>query len=58
MSEDDHDPLRGDVDALIDQNLKLMYQELLKESLPDRFQDLLAVIRAEDQLNAKKDGDA
>ncbi|MCK0120446.1 hypothetical protein MWU61_07825 [Loktanella sp. F6476L] len=35
-----------------------MYQELLKESLPDRFQDLLAVIRAEDQLNAKKDGDA
>lgn len=57
MSDDDHDPIRDDVDGLIDQNIKLMYQELLKEGLPDRFKDLLDVIRAEDRLNAKMDGD-
>lgn len=57
MAEDDQDPLPGDVDALIDMNLKFMYRELINESLPDRFQDLLAVIKAEDQLKAQKGGD-
>lgn len=57
MADDDRDPLPADVDALIDQNLKFMYRELLNESLPDRFQDLLAVIKAEDAINAAKDGD-
>lgn len=57
MAEDDQDPLRNDIDTLIDENLKVMYRELINESLPDRFQDLLAVIKAEDQLKAKKSVD-
>ena len=57
MAEDDKDPLSGEVDALIDKNLKMMYRELIDESLPDRFQDLLAVIKAEDSLKSQKEGD-
>lgn len=57
MAEDDKDPLSGEVDALIDKNLKMMYRELIDECLPDRFQDLLAVIKAEDSLNSQKEGD-
>ena len=40
--------------ALIDQNLKLVYSDLAKEELPDRFKDLLAVLKAQD---AQPDGD-
>lgn len=58
MSEGDHDPFEDDVHGLIDQNIKLMYQEILNEGIPDRFKDLLAVIRAEDQLDAKKGGES
>lgn len=57
MAEDDHDPLPGDVDALIDENLKSMYRDLINESLPHRFQDLLAIIKAEDQLKAQEGDD-
>jgi hypothetical protein len=57
MSEQDQDPRQGDVNALIDQNLKIMYQDLINESLPDRFRDLLAVIKAEDQLKSQKGDD-
>lgn len=57
MAEDDQNRLPDEVDALIDMNLRLMYRELIDESLPDRFQDLLAIIKAEDQLNADKGGD-
>jgi hypothetical protein len=56
MSENAQDPFGGDVDALIDQNLKLMYQDIIDESLPDRFQDILAVIRAEGRLNTARGG--
>ncbi len=34
--------------ALIDQNLKLVYADLASEELPDRFKDLLAVLKAQD----------
>lgn len=36
------------VATLIDQNLKLIYSDLAKEDLPDRFKDLLAVLKAQD----------
>ena len=35
--------------ALIDQNLKLVYSDLAKEDLPDRFKDLLDVLKAQDK---------
>jgi len=57
MADDTQDQLPDDVDALIDMNLKVMYRDLINESLPDRFQDLLAVIKAEDQLKADKEDD-
>lgn len=37
---------------LIDENLKLVYSDLVQEELPDRFKDLLAVLKAQD---AEKD---
>ena len=39
--------------ALIDQNLKLVYSDLAQEDLPDRFKDLLDVLKAQD---AERDG--
>ncbi|MCK0167193.1 hypothetical protein MWU52_06495 [Jannaschia sp. S6380] len=36
------------VSKLIDQNLKLVYSDLVQEELPDRFKDLLAVLKAQD----------
>lgn len=41
--------------ALIDNNLKLVYKDLVQEELPDRFKDLLAVLKAQDvERSAKK----
>lgn len=34
--------------AVIDRNLRLVYADLAKEDLPDRFKDLLAVLKAQD----------
>lgn len=36
------------IEALIDRNLKLVYSDLVQEDLPDRFKDLLAVLKAQD----------
>lgn len=36
------------VAAVIDRNLRLVYADLAKEDLPDRFKDLLAVLKAQD----------
>jgi len=33
---------------LIDQNLKMVYSDLVQEQLPDRFKDLLDVLKAQD----------
>lgn len=45
-----NDPDR--IAELIDENLKLVYSDLVQEELPDRFKDLLAVLKAQD---AEKD---
>ncbi|CTQ48088.1 NepR family anti-sigma factor [Jannaschia donghaensis] len=34
--------------ALIDDNLKRVYSDIVQEELPDRFKDLLAVLKAQD----------
>ena len=34
--------------AVIDHNLRLVYADLAREELPDRFKDLLAVLKAQD----------
>lgn len=57
MADDTQNPLSDDVDSLIDMNLKSMYRDLINESLPERFQDLLAMIKAEDQQKADKEDD-
>ncbi|WP_179381108.1 NepR family anti-sigma factor [Jannaschia marina] len=36
------------ISALIDDNLKRVYSDLVQEELPDRFKDLLAVLKAQD----------
>ncbi|SFI47995.1 hypothetical protein SAMN04488095_0994 [Jannaschia pohangensis] len=46
--EDDMDGPAPHVVAMIDQNLKLVYSDLVREELPDRFKDLLAVLKAQD----------
>ncbi len=35
-------------DQQIDENLKRVYQEIIEEQVPDRFQDLLNQLRAQD----------
>lgn len=54
MSQKDHNREDPGVDDLIDQNIKLLYDGLIQEGLPDRFRDLLAMIRAEDSLASQK----
>ncbi|XDA99418.1 NepR family anti-sigma factor [Sulfitobacter sp. LCG007] len=34
--------------SIIDANLKLVYSDLVQDDLPDRFKDLLAVLKAQD----------
>lgn len=41
---DEPDPIA----AVIDRNLRLVYSDLASEELPDRFKDLLAVLKAQD----------
>ncbi|WP_157888247.1 NepR family anti-sigma factor [Neptunicoccus sediminis] len=52
MSRND-DKEKERVATLIDQNLKTIYSDLVQEELPDRFKDLLAVLKAQDA--GKKD---
>jgi len=55
MAEDDHTGRDPDVDALIDHNIRLLYNGLVEEGLPERFEKLLALIRAEDQPTDPED---
>lgn len=55
MSRNDQTHKDPGVDDLIDQNIRLFYDGLIQEGLPDRFRDLLAVIRAEDSLSSRAD---
>lgn len=42
------------IEALIHDNLKRCYPDLAAEELPDRFKDLLAVLKAQDADKASK----
>ncbi|MEM9583778.1 MAG: NepR family anti-sigma factor [Pseudomonadota bacterium] len=42
-------------EALVDDNLKRLYSDLVQEELPDRFKDLLSQLKDQDtQKSAKK----
>lgn len=43
-----NDPEDDRIAALIDNNLKRVYSDIVQEDLPDRFKDLLAVLKAQD----------
>ncbi|MGC1260272.1 MAG: NepR family anti-sigma factor [Jannaschia helgolandensis] len=51
QKDNDSDPR---IAALIDHNLKRVYSDLVQEELPDRFKDLLAVLKAQDAEQADK----
>ena len=41
-------------EAIIDQNLRLVYSDLVQSELPDRFKDLLVALKAQD-VSGKND---
>ena len=43
------DPKKSRVAEQIDENLKRVYEGLLKEQVPDRFKDLLAKLREKER---------
>lgn len=43
-----NDPEDDRIATLIDNNLKRVYSDIVQEDLPDRFKDLLAVLKAQD----------
>lgn len=45
---------RQQFEALIDDNLKKIYSDLVQEELPDRFKDLLAQLKMQDDGGDKK----
>ena len=42
----------------IDQNLKRVYEDMLDEKVPDRFLDLIAQLRAQDDQDDSSGGEA
>lgn len=48
MSNDKEDFNQERINALIDQNLKLVFADLVEDELPDRFKDLLDILSAQD----------
>ncbi|WP_338092667.1 NepR family anti-sigma factor [Salipiger mangrovisoli] len=40
---------------MIDENLKRVYQDMLEEQVPDRFLDLIAQLRAQDDQGSTGD---
>ncbi|MBE9640872.1 hypothetical protein IQ782_28925 [Salipiger pacificus] len=40
---------------VIDENLKRVYQDMLEEQVPDRFLDLIAQLRAQDDQGSTGD---
>jgi len=43
------DPKKNRITEQIDENLKLVYEGLLKEQVPDRFKQLLAQLKAKER---------
>ncbi|WP_091296978.1 NepR family anti-sigma factor [Gemmobacter aquatilis] len=41
-------PAKSSLQQQIDENLKKVYEEALKEEIPDRFKDLLAQLKAKE----------
>ncbi len=59
MSRKDRSRDRPAVDDMVDQNVRLLFDGLIAEGLPDRFKELLELIRTEDQQQEeKRDDDA
>ena len=42
------DPNKSSVETFIDANLKKVYADLVQDDLPDRFKDLLDLLKAQD----------
>lgn len=53
----DRDEKVDPIAAIIDKNLRLVYADLAKETLPDRFKDLLAVLKAQESGPARDAGE-
>ena len=53
MGQDD-DQKKQRFEALIDDNLKLLYSDLVQEELPDRFKDLLSQLKDQDSQKSQK----
>lgn len=41
-------------EALVDDNLKMLYADLVQEELPDRFKDLLSQLKDQDSQKSPK----
>ena len=48
MTKDPSKPTNPRFDAMIDENLKRAYSDLVQEELPDRFKELLAQLKQQD----------
>jgi len=53
MSHSDDDK-RHRFEAMIDDNLKRLYSDLVQEELPDRFKDLLSQLKDQDSRESSK----
>jgi hypothetical protein len=53
MSHSDDDN-RQRFEAMIDDNLKRLYSDLVQEELPDRFKDLLSQLKDQDTSASSK----
>lgn len=59
MSQHDRSDSPGADQNLIDRNVRLLFDGLIEEGLPDRFKELIDVIRDEDRKkDIKTDDDA
>ena len=56
MSGDEEDSKQARINALIDQNLKLVFADLVDYELPDRFKNLLDILSAQDAEGAGPKG--
>lgn len=48
-----HANKKPDPEAVIDENLKRVFEETLEEGIPDRFKDLLSQLKQQDSEQGK-----
>ncbi len=53
MTEDNNQKKQR-FEALVDDNLKRLYSDLVQEELPDRFKDLLSQLKEQDAQGSSK----